>query len=312
MALYLGKRLLWALVTLWGVTAITFLVVYQMPADPAALLGGPSAPPETIAAIRRDLGLDQPLITQYSAYIGRLLQGDLGVSYITREPVAKIIGERLPATALLALSGWLVWLGIGLPIGAWVAARRSPVATGALLCLSILGVSIPSFWLGILLLSLFAARWQLLPAGGYGTVAHLVLPVITLSVSGVAYYARLVHSSVTQTLDEDYIRTARAKGAGPGRILWQHALRNSLLPVVTVAGTDLAALLGGVVFTESVFQWPGMGKLAVDRVFQLDIPVILGIVLVAATFVVAANLAVDLIYPTLDPRIRGAHSSARV
>jgi peptide/nickel transport system permease protein len=304
MLVYLLKRLGWAVVTLLGVTLLTFLVVYRIPADPAATLAGPSAPPEVVANIRAQLKLDRPVWAQFGDFVARLSHGDLGQSYVRREPVAKAIARRLPATVQLALAGWSCWLVLGTLIGLWAAARPGRVREGILLAFSVVGVSTPTFWVGILLLYVFVSRLRMFPAGGTGTPAHLVLPAVTLAVSGVAYYARLAHSSLTETLRQDYIRTATAKGLAPGAILFRHALRNALLPLVTIAGTDLAALLGGVVFTEAVFGWRGMGQLAVEAVSLLDIPVIVGVVLVSATFVVLANLLVDLLYPLLDPRIR--------
>jgi peptide/nickel transport system permease protein len=303
---YLLKRIGWALVTLIGISAITFIVVYRIPADPALALAGPTglAHPEVVQNIRAKLKLDRPVTEQYGSFLAGLLHGDLGQSYATGQPVGEAITHRLPATVQLAVMGWLCWLLVGTLIGVWVAARPTRLREGALLFLSILGVSTPTFWIGILLLYLFVSRLSLFPAGGYGSVQHLVLPVATLAVSGVAYYARLAHSGMTETLREPFIRTAVAKGVPPRTILYRHALRNALLPLVTIAGADLAALLGGVVFTETVFDWPGLGRLAVDAVGQKDVPMIVGVVLVSATFVVIANLVVDLLYPLLDPRIR--------
>jgi peptide/nickel transport system permease protein len=308
MIAYLVRRVLWAAGILVGVSFLTFCVAFLVPADPARTLAGPRASPETLASIRHELGLDQPVPVQYARYLGRAVRGDFGRSYVTGEMVAEALWSRLPATALLAGSAWTCWLlfGIGIavlaafgPRGGMVEARRDT----ALLLFSILGTSVPTFWLGIVLLYLFAARWRLLPDAGYGTPAHLVLPVVTLTVYGAAYYARLTHASLREVLDQEYIRTARAKGLSEGQVLLRHGLRNALLPLVTVAGVDLAALLGGVVFTESVFAWPGIGQLAVQSVFTLDIPMILGTVLLSAVFVVLANLVVDLLYPLLDPRI---------
>lgn len=298
------RRLLTAALTLLGVTLATFVVVYRIPADPAALLAGQSASPEVVANIRTRLKLDRPVLVQYGDFVVRLARGDLGESFSTGEPVARRIAQRLPATVQLALAGWVIWLVVGTLVGVWAAAKRSRLGEASLLGFSILGVSTPTVWVGILLLSLFVGRLHWLPAGGSGTPLHLVLPVLTLSLSGVAYYARLAHSSMVETLSEDYVRTAVAKGVPRRVVVFRHALRNALLPLVTVAGTDLGALLGGVVFTESVFAWPGMGRLAVEAVTNLDIPLIIGVVLVSATFVVLANLVVDLLYPVLDPRIR--------
>jgi peptide/nickel transport system permease protein len=302
---YLAKRLAWALVTLLGVSALTFAVVYRIPADPATLLAGNRADPEVVAGIRRQLRLDQPVWVQYGELLGRLSRGDLGESYVRREPVSRAILRRLPATIQLALAGWLSWLVLGtLIIGVWAAARPGRFREGALLFFSIAGVSTPTFWIGILLLYVFVTKLRLLPAGGTGSLRHLILPTIALALSGVAYYARLAHAGMSGALREDYVRTAVAKGLPPRVVLFRHALKNALLPLVTIAGADLAALLGGVVFTESVFKWEGMGLLAVEAVSYVDIPMILGVVLVSAVFVVIANLLVDLLYPLLDPRIR--------
>jgi peptide/nickel transport system permease protein len=305
MASYLIKRIIWALITLVGVSVITFVVVYRIPADPAVTLAGPSAlaHPEVVQNIRHKLKLDRPVMEQYARFVSGIARGDLGQSYATGQPVGEAILRRLPATAMLAVAGWLCWLVLGVLIGVWVSARPTRMREGALLLFSIVGVSTPTFWVGILLLYLFVSRLALLPAGGYGTPAHFVLPVATLALSGVAYYARLAHSGMTETLREAYVRTAVAKGVPPRAVLYRHALRNALLPLVTIAGADLAALLGGVVFTETVFDWPGLGRLAVDAVGQKDVPMIVGVVLVSATFVVVANVVVDLLYPLLDPRI---------
>jgi peptide/nickel transport system permease protein len=301
---YLAARLAWGVVTLAGVSVLAFLVAFRLPGDPAALLAGPSASPEVVANIRTRLKLDRPAWEQYGDFLARLSRGDLGESYTTGEKVSDAIARRLPATAQLALTGWLTWLILGTAAGVWAAARRSRVREGALLAFSILGISTPSFWVGILLLYVFVGRLGWLPAGGSGTPAHLVLPAATLALAGVAYYARLAHAAMSRELAEDYVRTARAKGLAPRVVLFRHALRNALLPLVTLAGTDLAALLGGVVFTESVFAWEGLGLLAVRSVATVNLPMIMGVVLVSAAFVVVANLAVDLLYPLVDPRIR--------
>lgn len=301
---YLARRLVWAVVVLWGVTLLTFAVGFALPGDAARLIAGEQAPPETVAAIRHELQLDRPLPAQYGAFLGRLAHGDLGHSYLTQESVSSAIARALPASLSLALAGWLLWLAGGTAAGVVAAARRSANRETGLLLFSIAGASVPTFWLGMMLLYLFAERVHLFPAGGYGTPAHLVLPTLTLGVSGVAYYARLVHTGLADALEQDYTRTARAKGLSERAVIFRHALRNAMLPLVTIAGADLAALLGGVVFTERVFSWPGMGQLAVSVVLQRDIPMIMGVVLVAAAAVVLANLAVDLLYPLVDPRIR--------
>jgi peptide/nickel transport system permease protein len=306
MIAFLLRRLIGAIGILLGVSFLTFAIAFLVPSDPARTLAGPRASAETIASIRRELGLDDPVPVQYARYVARAARGDWGRSYLTGETVVAAIRPRLAATALLAGAAWLCWLGFGIGLALLVTAGAGSEEgwrDRALLAFSILGTSVPTFWLGIVLLYLFAARWRLLPDGGMGTAAHLVLPVATLTLYGAAYYARVARESLRQTMQQEYIRTARAKGLSGRTVLLRHALRNALLPLVTLAGVDLAALLGGVVFTESVFAWPGVGLLAVQSVFALDIPMILGTVLLSALFVVLANLAVDLLYPLLDPRI---------
>ncbi len=298
-----------ALVTLWGVTVVTFFIVYRLPGDPAALLAGPRADPATISQIRESLGLNQPPLQQYGGYITRLVRGDLGVSYVRREPVSRLIAQRLPATLALGLTAWAIWLVLGSAIGVWAAARPTPLREGAMLAFSVIGVSTPTFWVGILLLYVFVSRLGWLPAGGGGSFKHMILPLAALSLTGVAYYSRLAHASLRGTLGQDFIRTARAKGLPESQVILRHGLRNALLPLVTLAGTDLASLLSGVVFTETVFDWKGMGLLAVESVSNLDIPMILGVVLISAVLVVASNLVVDLVYPLLDPRIEVADSA---
>jgi peptide/nickel transport system permease protein len=298
------RRLGWAAVTLWGVTLVAFVVVYRIPADPALVLAGPRADPAVVANIRSQLHLDRPAWVQYGEYLARLARLDLGESYVRKEPVARSIERRLPATILLAVTGWLCWLAGGITFGVWAAARPSRVREAILLTFSILGASTPTFWAGMVLLFVGVSCLHWFPAGGSGTLKHLVLPAAALSLSGIAFYSRFCHSTLTEVLREDYVRTARAKGVGPRGLLVRHALRNAMLPLVTVAGSDLAALMGGVVFTETVFDWKGLGQLAVESVGTLDIPMILGVVLVSAVFVIVANMLVDLCYPLLDPRVQ--------
>jgi peptide/nickel transport system permease protein len=300
---YLLRRLGWAILTLWGISLLTFLVVFVVPGDPVAVLAPQGAPAETRAAIRRELGLDRPVVVQYVSYLGRALRGDLGRSYVSGERVAEAIARRIPPTSLLAFSGWAIWLAAGTALGIAAALNPGRWPERTVLLFSVLGASLPTFWVGIVLLYLFASRLPWLPAGGYGTPAHLLLPALTLGLSGAAVYSRIVQSSLRGVLEQEYVRTARAKGVAERHVVLRHALRNALLPLATLAGADLAALFGGVVFTESVFAWPGLGQLAVQSVFTLDIPMIMGTVLFSAGAVVTLNLAVDLLYPLLDPRI---------
>jgi peptide/nickel transport system permease protein len=301
---YLVGRLAWAVVILLGTTWITFAIVFVVPGDPARVVAGPRADAETLATIRRELGLDRSLPVQYGHYVWRLAHGDLGRSYANRQPVAATLARRLPATATLACAGLLIAVLIGLGgalvtapfAGTWID-RAALVASLALL-------SAPVFWLGMLGLYYVGFRWRLVPLGGAGGLRHLVLPALVLGAGSGVYYARLLHTNLQEVLALDYIRAARARGVGPIRLLARHALRNAALPLVTVIGLDFAALMNGVVLTETVFHWPGLGRLAFDAVLALDVPVIMGTVLVSAGLVVLTNLAVDLLYRLVDPRIR--------
>jgi len=301
---YLVRRLLRAVSTLLGTTLVLFVLVRVVPADPAVSIAGPKADPETLAAIRKDLGLDDPVAVQYGRYVWRITQGDLGRSYLTGRGVAEVIAERLPATALLGAVSLGLGFLLGLVTGMGTAARQGSRADAAVLVATLVGLSIPTFWVGNLLIYAFGYRLRLLPLGGFGTVRHLVLPAATLALVEFFFYARFVHTSVAGTLASDYIRTARAKGLGPLRLYFRHALRNALIPIVTLLGLDVAALMSGVVLTETVFNWPGLGRLAVQAVFSLDIPVVAGTVLFSATLVLVCNLAVDLLYGAIDPRVQ--------
>jgi peptide/nickel transport system permease protein len=304
MTAYLVRRVLRALSTLLGTTLILFVLVRVVPADPAVSIAGPKADPETLAAIRKDLGLDDPVAVQYGRYVWQLAHGDLGRSYLTGRRVVDVIAERLPATALLGLTSLGVGFVLGLLVGVLTAARQGSRADLAVLLATLIGLSVPTFWVANLLIYAFGYRLQWLPLGGYGHVRHLVLPAATLALVEFFFYARFVHTNVGGTLASDYVRTARAKGVGPLRLYFRHALRNALIPIVTLLGLDVAALMSGVVLTETVFNWPGLGRLAVQAVFSLDVPVVAGTVLFSAALVLAANLIVDLLYGAIDPRVR--------
>jgi peptide/nickel transport system permease protein len=304
MTAYLVRRIVRSLTTLLGTTLVIFLLVRVVPADPAVSIAGPKADPETLAAIRKDLGLDDPLAVQYGRYVWALAHGDLGRSYLTGRRVRDVIAARVPATALLAVTSLGFGFLFGLVVGVGTAARHGSAIDVAVLLATLIGLSIPVFWLGNLLIYEFSYRHRLLPIGGYGTVWHLVLPAMTLGIMQFFFYARFVHTNVAGTLASDYIRTARAKGTPPARLYFVHALRNALIPIVTLLGLDIAALMSGVVLTETVFNWPGLGRLAVQAVFALDIPLVAGTVLFSAVLVLAANLAVDLLYGVIDPRVQ--------
>ena len=301
---YVVRRVLRAITTLLGTTLIIFVLVRVVPADPAVSIAGPKADPETLAIIRKDLGLDDALVVQYGRYLGRLARGDFGRSYMNGRRVAEVIADRLPATALLAATSLALGFLAGLVVGIVTAARRGSAIDVAVLLGTLVGLSIPAFWLGNLLIYEFSYRLKLLPLGGYGTLRHLVLPAATLALGEFFFYARFVHTNVGGTLASDYIRTARAKGTPPARLYFVHALRNALIPIVTLLGLDVAALMSGVVLTETVFNWPGLGRLAVQAVFNLDVPLVSGTVLFSAVLVLFANLAVDLLYGVIDPRVQ--------
>jgi peptide/nickel transport system permease protein len=278
--------------------------VFLVPGDPARVVAGPRADATTLATIRRELGLDRSLPVQYGRYVGRLVHGDLGRSYATRQPVATTLARRLPATATLACAGLLIAVVVGLAGGLITAPFAGGWIDRAALVGSLAMLSAPVFWLGMLGLYYFGFRWRLVPLGGAGDVRHLVLPALVLGVGTGVYYARLLHTNLQEVLHQDYIRAARARGVGPLRLVGVHALRNAALPLLTVIGLDFAALMNGVVLTETVFHWPGLGRLAFDAVLALDVPIIMGTVLLSASLVVVTNLAVDLLYRLVDPRIR--------
>jgi peptide/nickel transport system permease protein len=300
----LVKRLLWAALTLLGTSVVVFGIAHAVPADPVAAFAGPHADKETRDAIRKELHLDAPLPLQYGRFVWNAVRGDLGKSNVTQEPVLDAILARFPATLALSLGGLVIWLAISLPLGALTAKYRDRPIDRATLVLATVAVSLPTFWLGRLLQFEFAYRLGWFPVGGLFSWASLVLPSVTLGVVGAGYYARLVHSNMLEVLSQDYIRAARARGLSEPAVLFKHGLRNAFLPVLTVLGMDVAGLLGGVVFTESVFALPGLGKLSLDAVLNLDVPMIMGTVLFAALLVVAANVLVDFVYRLVDPRVK--------
>jgi len=301
---YLAGRLAWAVVILFGTTFITFAIVFVVPGDPARVVAGPRADATTLATIRHELGLDRSLPVQYGRYVWRLAHGDLGRSYANRQPVAETLARRLPATTTLAVAGLLIAIVVGL-VGALVTAPLAGTWADRLALFASLAVlSAPVFWLGMIGLYYVGFRWRLVPLGGAGSFRHLILPSLVLGVGSGVYYARLLHTNLQDVLALDYIRAARARGVGPARLLGVHALRNAALPLVTVIGLDFASLMNGVVLTETIFHWPGLGRLAFDAVLALDVPVIMGTVLLSAALVVVTNLAVDLVYRLVDPRIQ--------
>lgn len=303
MANYIIRRLLMLFPMLLGVSVAVFLILHLIPGDPAQMAAGPDATQADIEQIRTNYGLDKPFIQQYGIYLSRLVQGDLGESFQTLAPVTEGIARTFPATLELTVAGMLIAVFFGVPIGIYSALNPRGTVDRLVTSLAVLGISTPGFFLGLLLMLLFASELNVLPPTGRGTWAHLVLPSLTLGLPYVATFARLTRSSMLDVLAEDFIRTARAKGLTWGRLTYRHALRNASIPLVTMLGLDFGRLLGGAVIVEKVFSWPGMGSYMVDAIMVRDIYVIQGTILVFATSVVIINLIVDVIYGALDPRI---------
>jgi peptide/nickel transport system permease protein len=298
------------MLVVWFVVTATFAMTTAIPADPARALLGPHATPEAIVRVRAYYCLDRGFIGQYGCYVARIAHGDLGESFRSKRPVTSIIAARIWPTAQLALAAILLQLLIGVPLGVVAAARRNRWPDHAANLAGLLGQSAPTFFVGTLLLYLFAYRFGWFPIGGYGEgfvgrLSHLVLPAATLATVGVAYYARVVRSELVDALGEDYVRTARAKGLSERTVLVRHALRNALGPLVTLVGLDLGMLLGGAVVTEYIFAWPGLGREVLQAILDVDLPLILGVVLVSAIAIAVANLLVDIVYMWIDPRLRG-------
>jgi peptide/nickel transport system permease protein len=312
----LTKRVVATLPTLLGVVVLVFMTVHFIPGDPVSAVLGDRATPEQVARTRSDLGLDQPLVTQFFDYLGRLFQGDLGVSIHSRESVASQIVARLPATATLAIAGVVLSVLIGVPLGILGATLRGSVADFITLLISTVGVAAPSFWIALLLSSAFAVNLGWLPSIGAGEpgdlgsiLAALVLPATALGLSGMALVARMTRSSMLDVLGEDYVRTARAKGVTERTVIYRHALRNAAIPIVTVIGLNFGHLLGGTIVIETVFARPGLGTLLLNAILGRDYPVVQGVTLVIAVAFILVNLCTDLTYAFLDPRLKAREAS---
>lgn len=304
MAVLLAQRLLQSVAVLFGVAIVTFLLLHYLPADPAALVAGRSATAQMIASVRHQLGLDLPLPLQFWNYISGLVHADLGRSYVQRSEVAALVAARLPATLVLMACGILVEVALGLTLGVIAALRRNGFIDRMVMTLAFVGVSSPQFVVALLLLYVFAAQLSWFPMSGYGTPAHVVLPALTLGLLGAGWYARMVRSAMIDVLNQDYIRTARAKGLSGSRVVLRHALPNALLPIVAMIGIDIGQFMGGVVVVEAVYGWPGIGQLAWQAIQQTDVPIIMGVTMVSSLAIVLGNLLADLVAPLLDPKIR--------
>lgn len=304
MAGYMLRRLFQSALILFGVAFITFLLLFVLPADPVRQIAGRSATAETVENIRQQLGLDQPFFVQFARYMGGLLQGDLGRSYLQKSEVSLLIASRLPASLLLMAGAIFCELIIGLTMGILAALRRDQFTDQALMMTSFVTVSAPQFVVSLLMLYVFAVKLGWFPIGGYGTFGHLVLPAITLGILGSGWYSRMMRSSMIDVMRTDYIRTARAKGLSRARVVLGHALPNAILPIIAMIGIDIGVFMGGIVVVESVFGWPGIGQLAWQAIQRVDIPIIMGVTLVSAVAIVLGNLLADLIAPFIDPRIK--------
>ncbi|AZB65883.1 MULTISPECIES: ABC transporter permease [Cereibacter] len=304
MPAYLLRRLFQSALILLGVSLVTFILLYVLPADPVRQIAGRSATPQVVENIRRQLGLDQPFLVQYGRYLWGLLQGDFGRSYLQKTDVATLIAARLPATLQLMGGAILCELVLGLTMGIVAALRRGRALDQGLMIVSFVAVSAPQFVVSLLLLYVFAVKLGWFPIGGYGTLSHLVLPAVTLGILGSGWYSRMMRSSMIDVLRQDYIRTARAKGLTRGRVILRHALPNAILPIVAMIGIDIGIFMGGIVVVESVFGWPGIGQLAWQAIQRIDIPIIMGVTMVSACAIVLGNLLADLVTPFIDPRIK--------
>lgn len=335
MTAFVVRRILATIPVVLGVTLITFVLGQLMPGDPARMVAGQFANSEQVEAVRERLGLDRPILVQYGIYLSRLLQGDLGISFSSQQTVARELQTFFPATLELTGLAMLMTVVIGIPLGVLTGSRRSPFLNSTVLFLSLVGVGLPVFWAGLMFQLIFSGRLDLLPldgrlstmvlpppsitnmytidallAGQWSTfvdaLRHLILPSATLAIGRIASVARITHAAMTSVIRLDYVRTARAKGLQQSKVVYKHALRNAMLPVVTTVGLQVGFLLGGTILVENIFSWGGLGTYAWIGIFRLDIPAIMGVTLVATLMFTAVNLLTDILYAWLDPRIQYA------
>lgn len=302
---YLGSRLAMGALTIFATTIAVTLLIHLVPGDPVQIMYAQSqgTTPEQLEAIRHSLGLDQPIYVQYFQFVGRLAQGDLGHTIRGHQPVIDVIAQRLPNTLALAVAAMLVAVAVGIPAGFFAAYRQGSWIDTALMIASLGGISIPSFWLALMLMMLFSLHLGWLPVSGTGSL-NIVMPAVALGVANAGIIARMTRSSMIDVMQQDFVRTAEAKGLPTSVVLSRHVLRAGLLPVVTMMGLQFASMMGGAVVVEMVFSWNGVGRMAVDAIFQRDYPVIQGFILTFAVVVVAVSLLLDVLYAVIDPRIR--------
>lgn len=303
MFVFIIRRLLQMIPVVLGVILVVFLIMQMVPGDPAVLLAGESATKEQVTQLREQLGLNEPLFIQYIEYVKNVAMGDLGTSVRSGRPVAEEIFTRLPVTVELAFWSILVTTVLGLLAGIISATKQYSVSDISIMIVALLGVSLPNFWLGLMLILAFAVNFQIFPVSGWGSFMHVVLPAITLGTAGAAIVARMTRSSMLEVISQDYIRTAKAKGVKETYIVYKHALKNALIPVITVVGLQFGALLGGTVLTESVFAINGLGRLIIDAIRMRDLPVVQGSILVVSIIFVIVNMFVDIAYRLLNKRV---------
>jgi peptide/nickel transport system permease protein len=300
---YVIKRLLSTLPVLVGISLIVFLLLRALPGDPAQVIAGEMATQETIESIRAQLGLNKPLYVQYGIFLSNLTRLNLGQSARTGQSVASEIGSRLPNTLLLAIVSTAIACLLGIPAGILSAVRHYSLLDYTVMVLALFGLSMPVFWLGLMMIIIFSVKLHLLPAGGIGTLSHLVLPSLALAFFSTAFIARMTRSSMMEVMGQEFIVTARSKGLLERVVIFKHALRNAFIPIITVVGLQFGSLLGGAVLTETVFAWPGIGRLIVDSILARDYPMVQGVILVFALLYILVNLLVDILYAYIDPRI---------
>ncbi|HXZ12337.1 MAG TPA: nickel ABC transporter permease [Candidatus Sulfotelmatobacter sp.] len=304
MTRFIASRMLLALPALWLILTMVFLLAHIVPGDPVQQMLGEGARAEDLQQLRHALGLDQPLLVQYGKYLSGVARGSLGESFRFQQPVLRVVASHYPATLELAVIALLVCAAIGIPAGMLAAQRRGRAADHAIGVFTLFGLSVPNFALGPVLILIFSVILGWLPVSGRGGIAHLILPAITLGAALAAILTRMVRTSVMEELSSDYVRTARAKGLSDSAVLFRHAFRNALIPILTILGLQFGTLLAGTIVTESIFSWPGVGRLAVQAIQARDYPLLQGCILLIAVSYVAVNLLTDLIYALIDPRVR--------
>jgi len=305
---FIVKRLLLLIPVLLGVSLLVFAIMSFTPGDPAQLILGENAPLEAVAELREEMGLNDPFVLRYARFVGNAMMGDLGQSYTSGRDVFDEIFSRFPNTLILAALGVIIAVLIGIPVGIISATRQYSMIDSGSMIFALLGVSMPNFWLGLMMILLFSVNLGWVPSGGYSDWSSLIMPAITLGTGSAAIITRMTRSSMLEVIRQDYIRTARAKGVAENVVINQHALKNALIPVITVIGLQFGYLLGGAVLTETVFSWPGVGRMMVDAIRQKDAPTVLGTVVFLATTFSLVNLFVDLLYGFVDPRIKSQYA----